>query len=261
MIGNLNVGGSGKTPLVIWLLRVLVQSGFNPAVITRGYGGIQQKKPVWVNAQSDPAIVGDEPVLIAQKTGCTVLVSSDRKRAARLLETASNCDVILCDDGLQHYALARDIEICVVDGKRRFGNGHLLPAGPLREPVKRIDDVDYVVTNTTGGSIPHANEWSMCYQVQQLRSVVDDSPVTLPETTVSAFAGIGYPPRFFAQLKTLGLRLKDTKGYPDHHCYNQQELLNTFGTDPLIMTEKDAVKCRSFARENLVLFTDRSTAS
>lgn len=250
IVGNVNVGGSGKTPFVIWLVRVLQQAGFKPAVLTRGYGGSGSRRPICVDAGSDPRVVGDEPVLIAQKASCPVLVSAQRTCAARVLEDDYDCDVIICDDGLQHYALARDVEICVVDGLRRFGNGNLLPAGPLREPLRRLDGVDYIVTNTTGGGLPHQDEWYMRYEPQKLRTVLDDEQASTPQEPVCALAGIGYPPRFFTLLCDLGLRLSVTKSYPDHHRYSAQELYKTFGSKALIMTEKDAVKCRSFAAQN-----------
>jgi tetraacyldisaccharide 4'-kinase len=145
VVGNLTVGGVGKTPLVIWLIETLRTKGFRPGVISRGYGGQTAKQPQEVTAESDAATVGDEPLMVALRTGAPVFVHPDRFEAGKALLSGHDCDVIIADDGLQHYALARDVEIVVVDGERRYGNGHLLPAGPMREPEARIAEADLVV--------------------------------------------------------------------------------------------------------------------
>lgn len=244
VVGNLVAGGAGKTPLTIALAQALRARGWQPGVVSRGYGGTA-RAPVLLNAQPDPGVVGDEPALIRLRTGLPVAVGADRVAAAYLL-LAQGVNVVVADDGLQHYALARDVEICVIDGARRFGNGRLLPAGPLREPLSRLDAVDFRVCN---GGVPHANEYAM-------RLVLADAVALsgTPRTRalaayvgqrVHAVAGIGHPPRFFAALRTCGLDVIE-HAFADHHRYTAGEL--EFGDGlPVLMTEKDAVKCRGFA--------------
>lgn len=244
VVGNLVAGGAGKTPLTIALVQALHERGWKPGVVSRGYGG-SARMPTLLDAQPDPGVVGDEPALIRTRTGSPVAVGADRVAAARLL-LAQGVDVIVADDGLQHYALARDVEICVIDGERRFGNGRLLPAGPLREPVSRLDAVDFRVCN---GGEPQAGEYAM--------RLVLSAAVTLaaPARTqplasfvgqrVHAVAGIGHPPRFFTALRDVGLDVIE-HAFPDHYRYTADDL--AFGDGlPVLMTEKDAVKCRGFA--------------
>ncbi len=251
VIGNITVGGTGKTPLLVWLTLQLKQAGFKPAVVTRGYGANStSKQPLWVTSESDPNQVGDEPVLIAKKTQCPVVVSPKRSQAVKRLTEQNICNIVVCDDGLQHYALERDLEICVIDGLRRFGNQHLLPAGPLRESVTRLLSVDYLVTNTTAGGSEQCGEWPMYYQPQSLRYVHNDQSVQQRISTACALAGIGYPPRFFTLLERMGICLTVCKAYPDHYRYRREILLRDFGASAVVMTEKDAVKCRAFAQPN-----------
>lgn len=244
VVGNIVAGGAGKTPLTIALVQALRARGCKPGVASRGYGG-SARMPMLLDAQPDPALVGDEPALIRQRTGAPVAIGAKRAEAARLLLPES-VDVIIADDGLQHHALARDVEICVVDGVRRFGNGRLLPAGPLREPMSRLRDVDFVVCN---GGVSHTGEVSM-------RLVLADAvALGVPGTVrplaafsgqrVHAVAGIGHPQRFFEALRAFGIEVVE-HAFPDHHRYAADDLKFDDGL-PVLMTEKDAVKCRGFA--------------
>jgi tetraacyldisaccharide 4'-kinase len=243
VVGNITVGGSGKTPLVIWLARELRARGYRPGVITRGYGGSAAAWPQVVAPDSDPAGVGDEPVLIARHAGCPVAADPDRVRAARQIE-ALGCDVILSDDGLQHYRLARDIEIAVIDGARRFGNGRCLPAGPLREPAGRLKSVHLVITQGDAGEGEHRFD----LVETGYRAVAGGEPKPVDffrGRKAHAVAGIGNPGRFFAHLRRLGVDVI-AHPFPDHHAFRAADV--RFGDDlPVIMTEKDAVKCRSFS--------------
>ncbi|GAB4357500.1 MAG: tetraacyldisaccharide 4'-kinase [Gammaproteobacteria bacterium] len=246
VVGNLTVGGTGKTPLVIALANLLKAKGFRPGLVSRGYGGTAASWPQQVRRDSDPVVVGDEAVLLARRTRCPMAVGPDRVAAALALLKYSDCDVILSDDGLQHYALARDIEIAVIDGIRRLGNGHLLPAGPLREPKRRIKKVDFVVANG-GGS---RGEFSMQVRLGLPRRLLDDRDAKGWEEfrgkRFHAVAGIGHPERFFAALKKLGLDPIEQR-FPDHHAFREEDL-HFKEAGPVLMTEKDAVKCQRFAK-------------
>jgi tetraacyldisaccharide 4'-kinase len=245
VVGNISVGGTGKTPLVIWIARLLVSRGLRPGIISRGYRGRAKKWPQQVRPDSDPVMVGDEPVLLARETRCPVAADPDRLRAARSLLAHAECDVIISDDGLQHLALGRDVEIAVIDGVRRHGNRRCLPAGPLREPVSRLDSVDLVVVN--GGGI--AGEFDMRMSTGDARCLADET-LTRPLDTfkvgpVHAVCGIGYPQRFFDTLERAGLGLVRHQ-FPDHHDFAAADI--DFNDElPVLMTEKDAVKCRRFA--------------
>ena len=246
VVGNISVGGSGKTPLVIWLAGVLREAGYRPGIVSRGYKGRSREWPRPVGASSDPQEVGDEPVLLARRCACPVVVGPDRVAAAQALLRNNDCDVILTDDGLQHYRLARDIEIAVID-KRRLGNGACLPAGPLREPPGRLRDVDFIVANGAAGPA----ETLMVLVGEHMLSLKDEhiscSLQSLQGTLVHAVAGIGDPARFFRYLQERGLRVLEHP-FPDHHHYTPEDL--DFRDEiPLLMTEKDAVKCQSWARD------------
>ena len=244
VVGNLTVGGSGKTPVVIALVESLRASGFTPGVISRGYGssarGVRD-----VDADDDPSATGDEPLLIARRTGVPVVVGRDRVGAARRLIGRHGVDVVVSDDGLQHYRLARDLEIVVVDGRRRFGNGRLLPAGPLREPLERLDEAGIVLVNgprgseETGFDLALGSAWSLAGHPGRMLS-------SLAGTPVHAVAGIGDPVRFFDALRAKGFQVIE-HAFPDHHAFVPDDLAFTDG-HPVLMTEKDAVKCRRFAR-------------
>ncbi len=249
IVGNINVGGTGKTPFVIWLVQQLRQNGWYPGIISRGYGGnvIHTHQ---VTKDSLPQQVGDEPVLLVQRTGLPLYVGRKRTRAARhLLRDYPECNLIISDDGLQHYALERDMEIVIIDGERIFGNGQLLPAGPLRETSARLEEVDAVVFNS---GAPAAGGYLMHLVPDHLRKLrAPEERMELSELIgkrVHAVAGIGNPHRFFSQLEQLGL-VVEAHPFPDHHAYSADDF--QFAKDDIVlMTEKDAVKCTTFARDN-----------
>lgn len=239
VVGNITAGGTGKTPLVIWLAGLLQDHGYRPGIVSRGYRGRPGPEVRLVASDTDPALAGDEPVLIARRTGLPVAVHPDRPRAARFLVDELGVNVVIADDGLQHYALGRDVEICVLDGERRLGNGYLLPAGPLREPIWRLATVDHVVVN--GGA--REGQVEMRLAVDKARSLASAEQRPLARFVgerIHAVAGIGNPERFFRQLEELGLVL-DRHPFPDHHVFAPGDL--AFGDRlPVFMTEKDAVR-------------------
>jgi tetraacyldisaccharide 4'-kinase len=242
IIGNITVGGTGKTPLVIWLAEYLTQHGFKVGIISRGYGG-RGIYPLWVTETHPATLVGDEALLLA-RTGCPVVIAPRRFIALQYLLARAPCDVILSDDGLQHYALQRDIEIAVIDGERGLGNGYCLPAGPLRESASRLQQVDFIISKNAAWQ----NATVMRYEFSQLHALTAATTQTLENwrgQTVHAIAAIGHPEAFFAMLERQGLILI-RHIFPDHHQYRRDEIIFS-DTLPVIMTEKDAVKCRSFA--------------
>lgn len=246
VVGNISVGGNGKTPLVIRLAQWLRQQGYQPGVVSRGYGGKGAVYPAEVLPDSDPAMVGDEPVLMRQHLGCPMVVDPKRPRGARWLVEQAKCDVILCDDGLQHYALGRDIEIAVLDGVRRNGNGHLLPMGPLREGTWRLDKVNFVVCN---GGVAQNGEHLMSLESGQLVNVRypnQTRSINDLHKSAVAVAAIGNPERFFDLLKQKRVKLDDCIAFADHHKFTETDLPKR----TVLMTEKDAVKCRDFAHED-----------
>ncbi len=246
VVGNLSVGGTGKTPLVVWLVAYLKALGYNPGIVTRGYGAQIGSQPRRVTADSRAERVGDEPLLMARRTGCPLFAAPDRVAAARALLQQGDCNLIVSDDGLQHYALGRDIEIAVVDGERRFGNGFCLPAGPLREPPSRLADVDLVIVNGHAGPGEH----SMRVKAGKAINLSDpERSCDLDEFSgqpVHAVAGIGNPQRFFRLLRMHGLQV-EARAFPDHHLFTKADITPD-DERPLFMTEKDAVKCRDFAQ-------------
>ncbi|NTV94241.1 MAG: tetraacyldisaccharide 4'-kinase [Thiobacillus sp.] len=251
VVGNLSVGGTGKTPLVVWLVERLRRAGYRPGVISRGYGAAALVATE-VGPDGDPAAVGDEPVLIARRCACPVWVGRQRRAAGlALLAAHPEVDVLVSDDGLQHYALARDIEIVVVDGRRGFGNGCLLPAGPLREPLSRLAGVDAMVVNG-GESLPVRDvpTYVMRLTPGRLYNLAEPDRVEGPERfagrPLHAVAAIGHPERFFATLEALGL-MAVRDAFPDHHPFRPSDLPG--GT--VVMTEKDAVKCAGFGRDDI----------
>ncbi|MBI3041848.1 MAG: tetraacyldisaccharide 4'-kinase [Betaproteobacteria bacterium] len=252
--GNITVGGTGKTPLTLWLAQFLAARGFTPGIVSRGYGG-RSRAPRRVLPESDPAACGDEAVLLARRSGCEVWIGADRVAAARaLLAAQPACDVVLSDDGLQHYRLARDLEICLVDAARGLGNGWLLPAGPLREPPSRLAEVDAVLVN--GGpaaaiATGRAPRFAMRLEGREFRNVLNPEHRAGPEhfhgRRVHAVAGIGHPRRFFRHLQELGLDFT-AHPFPDHHPFTASDVAFA-PSEAVLMTEKDAVKCRLFATE------------
>lgn len=246
VVGNITVGGAGKTPLTLELARQLIGQGMHPLIVSRGYGGDTQQ-PCGVTPDSDPAQVGDEPLLMARRDICPVWTGKNRAAAARAgLQAHPECDVVLCDDGLQHYRLQRDVEIAVVDGARRFGNGRLLPAGPLREPVSRLQSVDAVVVN---GGETATGQFAMRLEGALFQNLSDPArTATAADFHTSrnhAVAGIGDPQRYFRHLDALGIRFTPHP-FPDHHPYRRDDLAFA-DCDAILLTEKDAVKCAPFA--------------
>jgi len=249
VVGNLTAGGNGKTPVVIWLVEQLRQRGVRVGVVSRGYGGKADSYPLVLDPQTTTEQAGDEPVLIYQRTGAPVAVSPVRSDAVKALLATHDLQLIVTDDGLQHYRLARDKEIVVIDGVRRFGNGWWLPAGPMRERASRLRSVDAVITN---GGEARAEEIPMRLQpglAVNLKSgerrPVDELPA------VVAMAGIGHPPRFFQTLADCGVAVVNTVALADHQALSYSQVSGFIQPgQTLIMTEKDAVKCRAFADES-----------
>ncbi|WP_239952553.1 tetraacyldisaccharide 4'-kinase [Pantoea sp. Z09] len=249
VVGNLTAGGNGKTPVAIWLVQALQRRGLKVGVVSRGYGGKAERYPLLVNGDTPTAQAGDEPVLIAQRSGAPVAVAPKRRAAVEALLASQPLDLIVTDDGLQHYALQRDREIVVVDGARRFGNGWWLPAGPMRERASRLQQVDAVIVN---GGEAQPGEIAMTLRPGEAVNLLSQRRAPLADlNNVVAMAGIGHPPRFFATLKQHGVTPVSEIAFADHHAYSQQELAQLL-TDGqiLLMTEKDAVKCRGFAQPN-----------
>jgi tetraacyldisaccharide 4'-kinase len=251
VVGNLSVGGSGKTPLVIRLCRVLQQAGLKPGVVSRGYGR-KRGGLVEVTPESDALTTGDEPLVIARRCGVPVVVAADRCAAAELL-FQRGVDVVIADDGLQHHRLPRRVEICVVDGQREFGNGGLLPAGPLREPLKRLREFDFVIVNASDTPVSESSNTVRMNLVPGLLYALEDAGswrlAQFSGCRVNAIAGIGNPERFFRTLQQAGLQLLPHV-FPDHHVFRSVDFAGLEPGLPVIMTEKDAVKCRGMGLEN-----------
>ncbi len=252
VIGNITVGGTGKSPLIIKLVQSYQQLGYKPGVVSRGYGGEGQNYPLAVNHSLDPKLCGDEPVMIAKRCQCPVVVDPKRPRAIEYLLANNDCDVVLSDDGLQHYAMYRDFEVVVMDGQRRLGNGFCLPAGPLREPKSRLKQADLVITN--GQARLSEKELSMRVYGVCFRAVADPK-LTKPldafsDVTVHAVSGIGNPQRFYTSLVELGITSISQHIFSDHHKFTADDFVFTDG-HPIIITEKDAVKCSTFATESM----------
>lgn len=251
VVGNITVGGTGKTPLTLWLVEQLAGRSFSPAIVSRGYGGKVGHDPLEVTSDSDPAIVGDEALLMAGRSTCPVVVHPDRVAAAmHAIETGA--DLIVSDDGLQHYRLRRDVEIAVVDADRAYGNRHLLPAGPLREPLSRLDAIDQVLVQCESDDVPELAHRVSDAPPRPFRLDIsavcrlDHSDIRNPAAfsgrTVHALAGIGNPERFFRLLEVHGIAVIPHP-LPDHARIEQYDL--DFDDDlDVFMTEKDAVKCR-----------------
>ena len=248
VVGNVTAGGTGKTPTTVWLARAMRERGFNPGIVSRGYGGSQSGSSMRVDAESDPAVAGDEPVLIAMRTQCPVVVDANRYRGATML-VADGVDLVIADDGMQHYALDRDYEICVIDGSRGLGNGLLLPAGPLRETLSRVEEVDQVLVNgrlaNEGTVMPagmqNAIEFDLVAgDVCRLNGSLSRPIERFRNTTVHGVAAIGNPARFFDLLRAHGIQVIE-HAFPDHAVIPRSAL--DFADDfDILMTEKDAVK-------------------
>ncbi len=256
VVGNLTVGGTGKTPFVIWLVNDLREQGYVPGIVSRGVGGKQYSQPYWVNTDAAVCDVGDEAILLAKRAQCPVVICIDRVAAVRELLAKSTCNIVISDDGLQHYRLARDYEINIIDGMRSFGNQQLLPAGPLREPVSRLKSVDCIVQNGAvisafSGKTKEIVEMTLVGDT--LVSVANEA-ITVPlqefiHKRIHAVAAIGNPKRFFNMLREKGFEVIE-HAFPDHAFFSPEDL--NFADDlPIVMTEKDAVKCQQFASKKL----------
>lgn len=249
VVGNLTAGGNGKTPVVIWLVEQLQQRGIRVGVVSRGYGGKAASYPLLLTPQTSSAEAGDEPVLIYQRTGAPVAVSPVRSDAVKAILARHDVQIIVTDDGLQHYRLARDIEVVVIDGVRRFGNGWWLPAGPMRERASRLKSVDAVIVN---GGVARPGEIPMQLAPGLAVNLCTGERRHVAElSNIVAMAGIGHPPRFFATLEACGASLQKCVPLADHQslAFKDVKALVTDG-QTLVMTEKDAVKCRGFAEDN-----------
>ncbi|SEK74638.1 lipid-A-disaccharide kinase [Kosakonia sacchari] len=249
VVGNLTAGGNGKTPVVVWLVEQLQQRGIRVGVVSRGYGGKAERYPLLLTSDTTTEEAGDEPVLIYQRTGAPVAVSPNRREAVEAILAQHSVQIIVTDDGLQHYRLARDKEIVVIDGVRRFGNGWWLPAGPMRERASRLKTVDAVIAN---GGVARAGEIPMRLipglavnlRTGERRKVRELAPCV-------AMAGIGHPPRFFATLSECGVVPEQTFALADHQALTRADVQAMVKSgQTLVMTEKDAVKCRPFAEDN-----------
>lgn len=257
VVGNITVGGTGKSPLVCHLVKALQEEGFKPGIVSRGYGAKLDKYQVReVLTTSLPSEVGDEPLMLKKKLGCPIFVGPSRALAAKTLEK-KGCDIILSDDGMQHYALHRDIEICVFDGQRKWGNGHLLPMGPLREPLSRLKSIPYLVVNgasqarSYGQSALSQKAFNMTLHAESLinlHSAEQKTLSTLSGERVHAVAAIGHPERFFDTLTASDITV-EPHAFGDHHAYSEGDFQFNEAL-PIVMTEKDAVKCESFKLED-----------
>ena len=268
VIGNITVGGNGKTPLIIHLLKEFKRKGYKPGVVSRGYGAknpqLKKGNVLPVDISNEAKIYGDEPWMIAKKTNCPVVVGIKRALAVDYLVKEFDCNIVLSDDGLQHYNMSRDIEVCVVDTSKLFGNELCLPAGPLREPVTRLKEVDYIVYHQTEAMNSNDQKLHMYLDFDQIYSLDGSLPAegslqadgskeiitisALKNKTVHGVAGIANPERFFNQLRKNGVKVIEHP-FADHHQFIHSDL--DFGDNlPILMTEKDAVKCYSFALSN-----------
>lgn len=247
VVGNLTIGGTGKTPFVIWLAAFLQSHGYHPGIVSRGVGGRKHTIPHSVKQDDAASIVGDEALLLAQNTNCPIVICIDRVAAVRELLKNSNCNIVISDDGLQHYSLGRHLEVVMVDSERRLGNRCLLPAGPLREPESRLRSADMVVMH--GGS--ESDQYTMSLAPVEFISVINSQRKLqfqeFPRHKIHVVAGIGHPQRFFSVLQKAGFDLI-AHTFPDHHMYQPRDL-DFADSLPILMTEKDAVKCAAFADE------------
>jgi len=253
VVGNISVGGTGKTPFVVWLAEVIQKKGYRPGIVSRGMGGEVLTQPYWVDGNAKPEQVGDEALLLARRTHCPMVVCVDRVAAVQELLQKTNCNIVISDDGLQHYRLARDVEIVLVDGMREFGNSQMLPAGPLREPLKRLRSVDFIVINGhselahSAFKKRHHDQMSLSGDVlfSLLHPNEHVSLKTFENKSVHAIAGIGNPERFFNYLRNQHINIIEHV-FPDHYLYKKDDIYFADNL-PVIMTEKDAVKCFGFA--------------
>jgi tetraacyldisaccharide 4'-kinase len=243
VVGNITVGGTGKSPLIAALANRLQQHGLVVGLVSRGYKGKSDVWPRSVTLTSNPSDVGDEPVMLVRQTNCPMYVGPNRVVAVNALLKEHKCDIVLSDDGLQHYALGRQVEISVIDGVKRYGNGYCLPAGPLREPKSRLSNVNLKVCQ--GDAL--AGEMSMKLELADIVSLIDAAAVSIDSfygKPIHAVAGIGNPERFFSMLERHGLKII-RHAFTDHHVFNKEDI--DFNNEVVLMTAKDAVKCCSIA--------------
>ena len=273
VVGNITAGGTGKSPLTARLVQRMKQEGWKPVILSRGYGGKSNHYPLLVSEGTSPGVSGDEPLMLAQATGCPVVVDPERCRGAAWALENGLGDVLICDDGLQHYRLPRDIELAVFDARRGIGNGAIIPVGPLREPVERLGSVDFVILN--GAGFPEAGETLDSFAgvdhpgihamelvpsaLVNLNSGETAPPEKLKGKPVRAVAGIGNPGRFFDTLRGLGAHVNEVP-FPDHHHFRPEDLASG-ALEWLVMTAKDAVKCRGFAPDNAWVLTVEARVS
>ncbi|HLV77492.1 MAG TPA: tetraacyldisaccharide 4'-kinase [Marinobacter sp.] len=273
VVGNITAGGTGKSPLTARLVLRMKEEGWSPVILSRGYGGKSSVYPLLVGDSTPAGISGDEPLMLARATGCPVVVDPDRCRAAHWALDNGLGDVLICDDGLQHYRLPRDIELAVFDARRGIGNGALIPVGPLREPLERLDSVDFVILNGAGFPPPSTfiesfsgHEHDEIHAMELVPSALVNlntgetlPPATLEGKPVRAVAGIGNPVRFFDTLRQLGAHVNEVP-YPDHHRFRPEDLASG-ALEWLVMTAKDAVKCQGFAPDNAWVLTVEARVS
>ncbi len=248
VVGNITVGGTGKTPFIQWLCNELKQQGIRPGIVSRGYGANLDAYPSQLPINPDPFIYGDEPSLLAQNTGVPVVIDPDRAKAVNYLIDQNNVNLIISDDGMQHYKMWRDMEIAMVDGTRLFGNGWLLPAGPLRERPNRLNKVDLIISK--GHAIHHFQSHSVM-ELNPQRPVNPDNPNEILDNkeSITVIAGIGNPESFFNLVKDMGYQIEGRE-FPDHHSYSIDDFLE-LQDSPIIMTEKDYIKCQHLNLNNL----------
>ncbi len=249
VVGNITVGGSGKTPMVAWLASYLQSRGYKPGIISRGYGSNKLAQPKDVTPSCDAETAGDEPLLLAQKTDIPVVIFHDRVLACEHLLSNHQVDIVISDDGMQHYALARDIEIAIIDGVRGFGNGLCLPAGPLRETISRLNHVTITIANTAPHPLADTTMQLLGDEVVNLKTERRIGLHEFDGSEVNAVAAIGYPKRFFNDLGRYGIHTIEHP-FPDHHRFVADDLIFDNDADT-IMTEKDAMKCRAYADEKM----------
>lgn len=250
VVGNITVGGTGKTPMVIYLIEQLRASGYKPGVISRGYSGNAESYPLFVTADIAAEQAGDEPALIVRRTAAPMSVGPNRQHAIEQLMQLADIDIIISDDGLQHLALQRDIEICLMDATREQKNHFLLPAGPYRESRKRLQSVDFIVSHQSNLNAAEnsENQWVMKLETQNPVPLASNNKQAFkPEKGIHAVAGIGNPQRFFASCESLGWQI-ERHAFDDHHQFQASDITFDDGK-PVLMTEKDAVKCIDFASQ------------
>ncbi|WP_404394844.1 tetraacyldisaccharide 4'-kinase [Pseudoalteromonas phenolica] len=243
VVGNIGIGGNGKTPFVLWLVPHLESMGLTVGVISRGYGAKAPVYPYELSSTSSVEEAGDEPFLIYNRLQCPLVIGSDREASYKILKEKYKVDVIVSDDGMQHYKMPRAIEFCIIDSKRRFGNGFLIPAGPLRELPSRINTVDLAIENGGDSHFSYQLAASGFYSVKN-KAFAENTP-----SEGVAVSAIGSPQRFEKSLEALGKKLVECKHYRDHHAYTEQDFTDT-ESNAVFMTEKDAVKCQQFAKNN-----------